>query len=398
LRTIYQQWKITKNEINELLGSTQNKAQEIEFLKYQLKELKALNLKKGEWQTLSRQHQQLHNAKDLLEQLNQAIELTVENETVCAAQIIQQAIHRLNEIKVDDSQLTTIRELLNTAAIHISEAGNELESYRSSFDFSCNNSEEIEARLSLIYDLSRKHHCNPEALTELQSSLAHKLETLESIDEKVSALRLHQSQLKEKYLTLAERLTKARKAAAKNLEKHITQSMQKMDIQDGEFHVQFEPLDAEPTAYGSEKINFLVQTNAGQGIQSLQKIASGGEISRISLALHVLTASTEQTPTLVFDEVDVGISGKTAATVGSLLRELGNKAQVLCITHLPQVAANGHHHYKVIKESDGKSTNTFIEKLSELERVDEIARLIGGAKITKQSRLHASELLEVPGE
>lgn len=394
IHTVYTQWKITRDEIDLLLGSSHNKAQEIEFLKYQLNELDALNLKPDEWQTLSRQHQQLHNAKNLLQQLNQAITLTVEDEDVCASQLLSQAIHELELIKLDDPQLTTIRELLNTAAIHLAEAGNELQSYRNGFDDQNLNPQEIESRLGVIYDLARKHHCNPQDLAEIHTSLQHKLDSLVGIDEKVAALQLHQTQLETKYQQLAKRLTTARHKAGKKLEQHISSSMQQMDIQDGSFHVSFDPLDITPTAYGNEKVSFLVQTNAGQGIQPLTKIASGGEISRISLALHVLTATNEQTPTLVFDEVDVGISGKTAATVGQLLRELGAKVQVLCITHLPQVAANGHHHYKVNKHSDGKSTTTSIHHLDQQQRIDEIARLLGGTQVTKQSRLHATELLD----
>ncbi len=395
VRNVYKQWRLTHKEIKQLLDASHNKTQEIEFLQYQLDELDALSLKDGEWQHLSRQHQQLHNAKNLLEQLNHAIELTVENEPLCAAQLIQQALHRLNDIKLDDPQLASIRELLNTAAIHIDEAGNALEAYRNNVDLTCANPDEIEARLSLIYDVARKHHCSPENLQDVQHSLNSKLESLQHIDTQLGALTLLNAQLEETYQTLATKLTQQRQQAAQKLEKSVSQSMRKMDIQDAEFHVELQTLNEVPTPNGNEKITFLVQTNAGQGISPLQKIASGGEISRIILALYVLTASTEQTPTLVFDEVDVGISGKTAAIVGQLLRELGSKAQVLCITHLPQVAANGHHHYKVIKQSDGKVTKTFIEKLTEAQRVDEIARLLGGTKITKQSRLHASELLSL---
>lgn len=392
IKALYQQWKFTRDEIDTLLSTT-DKAQEIEFLKYQLDELTQLDLKPGEWHTLSRQHQQLHNAQNLLHQLNQTIALTVENDDICASQLLTQALQEMNTIKVDDPQLTAIRELLNTAAIHINEAGNELTHYRDKFDSQNLNAEEIESRLSLIYDLSRKHHCNPEDLVALHESLQQKLDSLLGIDEKVAALQLHLSELEMQYQKLATQLTKKRKTAAKKLEQHITQSMRDMDIQDGEFHVSFETMESVPAPFGNEKISFLVQTNAGQGIQSLQKVASGGEISRISLALHVLTASTSETPTLVFDEVDVGISGKTAAIVGQLLRKLGSQAQVLCITHLPQVAANGHHHYKIHKTSDGKQTHTTIEHLTDQQRIDEIARLIGGTKITAQSRAHASELL-----
>ncbi|PHQ81252.1 MAG: DNA repair protein RecN [Coxiella sp. (in: Bacteria)] len=395
IRTLYEQWKITQNEIDALLSNVRNKNQEIDFLRYQLDELAHVDLQPGEWQTLSRQHQQLHNAKTFIEQLNEAITLTIEHEDTSAVQLIQQAMHQLSDIKTDDPQLKEIQELLNTASIHLNEAGTGLQAYRNRINLSEQNVDAIESRLSVVYDLSRKHHCNPEDLVELHTSLQNKLDSLVGIDEKVAALKLHQAQLEEKYTELASRLTNKRKKSAKTLEKKISASMKTMDIHDGALQVAFEILAHTPSPHGNEKITFLVQTNAGQGFQPLQKIASGGEISRISLALHVLTADKEQTPTLVFDEVDVGISGKTAATVGQLLRELGNNTQVLCITHLPQVAANGHHHYKVNKQSDGKQTTTSIQQLTQKQRIDEIARLIGGAKVTKQSLAHASELLDL---
>lgn len=393
IKALYQQWQTTQAEIIELLGSTKDKDQEIEFLKYQLTELNALSLKAGEWETLSKQHQKLHNAKHLVEQLNQAINFTIEHEEHSASQLIQQAIQELEAIKVPDNELTAIKELLSTAAIHLNEAGSGLQSYRDHFDKSGLNVGDIESRLGIIYDLSRKHHCNPEDLHELHHSLQKKLDTLLNLDEKINALKHHQAELIIQYKKLAEKLTDKRKKSAKKLEKHISASMQEMDIQDGAFKVSFEAITDEINPTGQEKIQFLVQTNAGQGFQSLQKIASGGEISRISLALHVLTATQEQTPTLIFDEVDVGISGKTAAIVGKLLRQLGEKTQVLCITHLPQVASHAHHHYKVTKQSDGKQTRTQIEKLNKDNRIKEIARLLGGEKVTKQSIAHASELL-----
>ncbi len=393
IHEVYQRWNSTCHAIAHSLTATHNKDHEIEFLTYQLNELHALNLQPGEWQTLSHQHQQLHNAKNLLQQLNQAIELTVESEPICAEQLIQQALHQLDSIKIDDPQLTAIRELLHTAAIHVSEAGNELTSYRRSIDLNTMNSHDIETRLSVIYDLARKHHCNPEDLKDIERSLQCKLDTLHSLDAQLTELTAQQEELERQYQDLAKQLTTARQNAARQLEQHISQAMRSMDIQDAVFQVSFTTHESTPTAYGHERINFLVQTNAGQGLQPLHKIASGGELSRISLALHVLTASREHTPTLVFDEVDVGISGKTATMVGKLLRQLGTTAQVLCITHLPQVAANGHHHYKVSKQSDGTDTTTYIQKLDDTARIDEIARLLGGTELTQKSRLHAKELL-----
>lgn len=393
IQALYQQWKQTQTEIDSLLGSSHNKAQEIEFLRYQLDELNQLQLQEGEWQTLSRQHQQFHNAHELIQQLNQALTLTVEHEETSASQLIQQAQLQLSDIKVSDPQLDAIKELLETAAIHLNEAGSELLNYRNHFDLGSKDIASIEKRLGIIYDLSRKHHCNPQDLNDIHQSLKNKLEGLLALDEKVAALRIHLEQLEKKYHTLAKRLTKQRQKAATTFETHISKAMREMDISEGQFKVEFIKVEQQPNAFGHEKVQFLVQTNAGQPCQPLHKIASGGEISRISLALYVLTANQAQTPTLIFDEVDTGISGKTAATVGKLLRKLGEHTQVLCITHLPQVASYGHHHYKASKATQNKLTTTTIAKLNETQRIDEIARLLGGSKITKQTLAHATELL-----
>lgn len=395
IQQLYQQWKNTQSDIDTLLGKSDNKAQEIEFLRYQLDELDQLQLQPGEWESLSRQHQQFHHAHELIQQLNQAITLTVENEDVSAAQLIRQAQLSLTDIKISDPQLDAIKELLETAAIHLNEAGSELQHYRNHFDISGSDIASIEKRLSFIYDLARKHHCNPQDLTDIHQSLQNKLDTLLALDDKVAALTLHLEQLEKRYHLLANRLTKQRQQAAETFEKHITKSMREMDIHDGLFKVDFIAVPQQPNAFGHEKVQFMVQTNAGQPCQPLHKIASGGELSRISLALYVLIAAQAQTPTLIFDEVDTGISGKTASTVGKLLRQLGTHSQVLCITHLPQVASYGHHHYKACKATLNKLTTTTIEKLSDTQRIDEIARLLGGSTITKQTLAHAAELLEV---
>ena len=392
---LFQEWHQLQNELENLTKNLGDKNQKIDFLRYQLDELNALQLKDGEWQTLSLKHQQLHHATELIVQLNQAIELTVENDEISASRLIQQALSQLNDIKIADAQIDAIRELLNVAAIHLNEAGSELQSYRDGMDLSGDNINDIEARLSVIYDLARKHHCNPENLIELHESLAKQLEQLTSSDERIVEIQQLQDTLAKTYHDVAKKLTASRQKAALLLEKEITASMHEMDMTNSAFKIDFDTNDKELTAYGHEKIQFLIQTNIGQGFQPLHKIASGGELSRISLALHVLTANKEQTPTLIFDEADVGISGKTAAIVGKLLRSLGEKTQVLCITHLPQVASYGHQHYKASKHSVNQQTETVITQLSAEQRTEEIARLLGGAHITQKSLEHAAELLLV---
>lgn len=393
LNTIFQEWHNLQNELNELTHHLGDKNQKIDFLRYQLDELNVLQLKEGEWQSLSLKHQQCHHAKELIQQLNEALALTVEHEDLSASHLIQQALHHVSSIKITDPQLEAIRELLNVAAIHLNEAGNELQAYRDGMDLSDHNIENIESRLTIIYDLARKHHCNPEHLLEIQHSLEQQLEQLSTSDERIAEIQKLQEALEKRYYDIAKKLTSSRKKAASILEKDIIKLLHDMDMSSSDFKIDFETADTTLTPYGHEKIQFLIQTNIGQGFQPLHKIVSGGELSRISLALHVLTANKEQTPTLIFDEADVGISGKTAAIVGKLLRSLGEKTQVLCITHLPQVACYGHHHYKATKYAHQDQTETSIQQLSTEQRVDEIARLLGGTHITQTSLDHAHELL-----
>ena len=389
----YQQWKTIANELDVLKKQAKNREAELNLLHYQFNEFDALQLKENEWTELTHRHQQLHNAKDLITQLNNAIELMNENEETSASQLLQQAIYQLDRIRLEDPQIKAAKELLNTAAIHLQEAGNELHHYRDHLDLSPENLATIEERLTKIHDLARKHHTNPESLLEIQQSLAEKLQRLENVDVRLDALEQAIKQQTNHYEKSAVKLTASRKKAAKALEKSITQSIQSLGIDGGLFRIHFEKNEEPIHPQGKEKIQFEVSTNPGQPFHPLSKIVSGGELSRISLALQVLTATKEHTPTMIFDEVDTGIGGKTAETVGQLLRQLGETTQVLCITHLAQVAAQGHHHYKITKSIEHKTTSTRINKLNEKERINELARMLSGSKITKQTLAHASELL-----
>jgi DNA repair protein RecN (Recombination protein N) len=393
IEKVHSAWKKTNEALNHLRSQVDNRDAELSLLQYQSKELESLQLKPNEWDKLSHQHQQLHNAKELITQLNQAIELTIENEATSATQILQQAIRQLDEIRFDVASIKSAKALLSTAAIHLQEAGDELQEYRHGLDLSPDNLANIEQRLSSIHDLARKHHVNPQDLLDIQQSIADKLKKLENVDSQLEALEQAKVQYERQYQTIATKLTASRRKAAKSLEKIITKSIQSLSIDGGLFRVQLEKREASIHPEGQEKVIFEVSTNPGQPFQAMSKIVSGGELSRISLALQVVTTKKEHTPTMIFDEVDTGIGGKTAETVGQLLRQLGNSAQVLCITHLPQVAAQGHHHYKISKSSQKKSTHTTIEKLNETARINELARMLSGAKITQQTLAHASQLL-----
>jgi len=390
---LYQQWHKAEKQLNILKQQAENRDAEITLLRYQLDELTTTNLKENEWTELSHQHQQLHNASELITQLNDAIAYTVENEETSAIQLLQQAIDTLNDIKLDDVQINAARELLNTAVIHLQEAGNELHQYRNNLDLSPETLSQVEQRLSSLHELARKHHVNPENLNKTQASIEQQLQQLENVETHIETLQQAQENALSQYKKIAEKLTQSRKKVAKKLDKSITQSIQELGIEGGLFRVNFERCDNPINPYGDEKVLFEVSTNPGQPFQALHKVVSGGELSRISLSLQVLTSQKENTPTLIFDEVDTGIGGKTAEIVGKLLRQLGEHAQVLCITHLPQVAAQGHHHYKVAKSTDGNSTSTQVAQLSEKDRVNELARMLSGSKITEQTLAHANELL-----
>ena len=393
VNTLFQQWKHNQKEIESLNAQPQNQ-HEAAFLQYQLQELQSLNLEPNEWETLSQQHEQHHHAASTIDQLNQALGLLEEQDTFTITHALTQVTETLATIKINDPLLAEINETLNSAQINIQEATASLQHVRDRIGALDMPIDEIESRLSRLHDLARKHHCKPAELNAIQTQLETQLEQLAHIDVRLAELRQQQTELLEQYQQAAAKLTQSRKKFAKKINTTITQAMRQMDIQDAVFNIGFESLDGTPTSHGLDKIQFMVQTNAGLGEQPLHKVASGGEISRISLALHVLTADKTQTPTLVFDEVDVGISGKTAAIVGQLLRELGSKTQVFCITHLPQVASYGHQHYKAEKVSDGKQTVTRVDQLDAEGRIQELARLLGGTTITPQSLAHAADLLE----
>lgn len=390
---VYQRWETAHNEIKQLRLRAENREAELSLLRYQSEELEELQLKENEWNELSHQHQQLHNAKDLMTQLNKAIEFTTENEQTSATYFLQQATNQLNDIRFDDPPIKNAKALLNTAAIHLQEASDELQAYRSHLDLSPENLARIEARLTKMSDLARKHHVNPDDLLAIQRTLAEKHQQLKHVDVHLETLEKAQADCEKQYKKIANQLTASREKAAKTLEETITTSIQSLGIEGGRFRASLEKRDEPLHPEGSEKIVFEVSTNPGQPFQPLTKVVSGGELSRISLALQVMTAKKDHTPTIIFDEVDTGVGGKTAETVGQLLRQLGQHTQVLCITHLPQVAAQGHHHYKITKSSDDQSTKTNIKKLTKDECINELARMLSGAKITKRTLAHASELL-----
>lgn len=392
IRDIFRQWQDLNHELELLQAQAQNRDEELAILQYQLDEVSRLDLQKDEWQNLFSKHQQLHHAQDIMLHVNQALDLTQEHEP-SASHLLNQALQHMTAVCNKDPLLNSVQEMLNTACIHVQEACDELSRYRDQLDLSPEHLTTVENRISAIHDLARKHRMQPEELYTLESVLNQKINVLKNIDEKIESLKDSQSQLLKSYQAIAKKLSASRVKAAEKINQLITQHMQTLGMEGGQFRVVLEKIPDEINLYGNEKISFEVITNPGHDFQPLNKIVSGGELSRISLALQLITAEKEAVPTLIFDEVDVGIGGKTATMVGKLLRQLGEKVQVLCITHLPQVAALGHHHYQAIKQVGKHSTATTINLLEEKKRIAELARMLGGSDITDQTLAHAKEML-----
>lgn len=391
---IAMQWRKADQQLMKLLEKSEFREAEVSLLQYQLDELNELNLAENEWVELSRQHQQAHNASHLMAQLSQAIELTVESEHTNAINLLQKAIAYLEALAIKNAELVSAKQLLESAAIHLQEAGDELMQYRDHLELSPENLAILESRLTKIHDLARKHHVSPEELGDVQKSIGQKIADLSNMDERIQHLKEAKSRFEKQYQPICEALTKARLRAAKQLDVAMSTYMQNLGMAGGQFRVNFTANEENLSPHGAEKVQFEVSTNPGQEFQPLNKVVSGGELSRISLALQVILATRDNTPTLIFDEVDVGIGGKTAEVVGQLLKKLGEKCQVFCITHLAQVASQGHYHYFVEKISEQNQTQTKITELNAKARIQEIARMLGGQSITKQALAHAKEMLE----
>jgi DNA repair protein RecN (Recombination protein N) len=291
-----------------------------------------------------------------------------------------------------NSKFNSVKELINSALINFQEAVDELGNLQKQWDIDPERLAFIEDRLTTVHDIARKHRTQPELLTQIAEAIHQKIYEFENIETQIDTLKLKQQEFLSQYNVISQQLTQKRLKAGKKLDGLMSNYIQELGMK-GAFRTTFAVSEKIPHPLGNEQIEFEVITNPGQEFLPLQKVVSGGELSRISLALQTLIAKNEGVPTLIFDEVDTGIGGKTAHQVGKMLRELGENLQVLCITHLPQVAASGHHHYKVEKVLDKTKAQTQMRLLPRHERIEEIARMLSGAAVTEQTLAHAEELL-----
>jgi DNA repair protein RecN (Recombination protein N) len=397
VKTLYQQWRDIRKTIESLQQAKQN-ASQLALLRYQAEELSQLNLQADELETLHHEHKQLTHAEQLLFQAQEVLLTLADDNETNALKLIHHVMQRLENMKALSPQLGNACHSLKNAVIEISEVENELRDYIETVEISPERLSAVEQRLTQIHNIARKHKVAAEQLVNYQAELETAVAALQDNSTKLADLVAQEQALLVDYQKAAEKLHISREKAAQKLNALITENIQQLGMPNGQFSIEIVKTAADaPTVHGLDKIDFLVSANPGQPLQPLAKVASGGELSRISLAIQVITAQADATPTLVFDEVDVGIGGGTAEIVGVLLRKLGQQAQVLCITHLPQVAAQGHQHLRIFKETHGSTTRSYIHFLDDTARIEEIARMLGGVKMTQQSLAHAREMLSEVG-
>jgi DNA repair protein RecN (Recombination protein N) len=390
VKALYQQWQAAKKQLELAKSAGESLQKEQERLSWQLEELDLLAPKDGEWAEIDIEYSRLANAAKLIEGSQNAVAILSDQEGN-AEELLAKAFAEIEDLAKLDSHLEDAKISLESAQIQISEAAHSLNRYLQKIDVDPERLAEVEERLKSLHSAAKKFKVTPEELPALWLDIKEKVSAIKDSQD-LAALEKTLIATETEYQKAAKALSKNRGAAAKVLEKLVTDAMQDLSMAGGQFAISMEPL-SEGNAYGLENIEFLVAGHPGVSPKPLSKVASGGELARISLAISVITSEASQIPTLIFDEVDSGIGGAVAETVGKRLKELGQAHQVLCVTHLAQVAAQGHQHWKVEKQSSANSTTSSITSLNRQERVEEIARMLGGAEITDTTRRHARELL-----
>ena len=393
--TGFSAWQSVAAQLQQLTEAETNRASRLDLLSFQLQELDSLALGDGEIEALTLERQKLLNSSRLFEGVNTALVSLFENDPGNANGLIADALRSLQPLVEYDASLEPVVELLNAASIHVTEAAEALRRYGDTVDMDPGRRDWVEERLDAIQTLARKHRIAPPAVEELTASLRAEHDDLANAEKRGRELETQAELAKAAFLTLARELSTARHKVAKAFGAAVTDAMSGLGMPGGQFEVAISPLeDGAVRAWGVDQIEFLISANPGQVPQPLARIASGGELSRMSLAIQVIASDGSTIPTMVFDEVDSGVGGGVAEMVGRRLQELASDRQVLCVTHLPQVASLADQHFRIHKVSDGKTTRTKIHALSKKERVEELARMLGGVEITRKTLEHAKEMLD----
>jgi len=385
----YRSWKRLQALADEAEKSFAQREAERAEIQSLCSDLKRLSLREGEWELVSAEHTRLQHGSSLLGGAQSALEALAESEGACLAQLAAVA-SRLKSLSAHDSRLSPVVELLESAEAQAGEAVRALRQYASRVELDPGALREVEARIEALHAAARKHRVRPEALPELLLDLEKRLGELElAVDPE--ALRREVAAARSAYESLTKKLTKARRTAAEALGEAVTAAMQQLAMAGGRFSVSLQEL-TDPGAAGAEEVEFEVTSHPSLPLRPLARVASGGELSRISLAIQLVAAKASPVGALVFDEIDAGIGGAVAETIGRSLRQLGRERQVLCVTHLPQVAANGNDQWTVTRTNKSGKVRVSVEKLNRAARIAELARMLGGAETT--ARRHAAELLD----
>ena len=397
LTSTWKQWRQNDQHLQQLSQQAEENSAQTQLLSYQLTELEELDIAEDEFSSLEAEFKALNQADDILSGTRSALGQLGEDEENLSNQL-GGLLNRLRDMRDRHEAIGSIVTLLENAEIQIEEAVSELRLFNDGFDADPERLEQVNARLGVLHNVARKHKITPAELPQLVADLRAQLNRFENCDAELEQLTANDEMLRDQYQQLATELSKQRKKAGSKLVKQINEQLQVLGMPHASLAVELSELDpGSPNRNGLESVEFLVSTNPGQPAKPLIKIASGGELSRISLAIQVITAQTSAIPSLVFDEVDVGIGGAVARVVGELLRKLGESNQVLCVTHQAQVAGQGHHHFQVAKVAKGKNTTTSIRALDDEEIVKEVARMLGGEQgaeeFSDESLAHAQQMV-----
>jgi len=386
-------WHTASRQLAQTGSTSGNHEATIALLQYQVRELEGLHLEAGEHSRLEEDFKRLTNASRL-QQTSATVLASLEESEISVEAGLHNAIRELKDIARFDSSLSTVIELLDTASIQLAEAVTELKSCSSRFESDPEQLLQVGARLDLLHDMARKHHVPMQQLAEHLQQLQGQLDQLNNSSATVSKLLQQQAQAQALYQQAAKKLSSSRARAAKAMAREVSTQLHGLGMPDARFIIEITPSgDEAPQSGGYDQVEFLVSMNPGHVPQALRKVASGGELSRISLAIQIVSKDEQAIPTLIFDEVDAGIGGGTAEIVGKLLQDLARHSQVFCVTHLPQVASQAHQHFQVSKQTAKGTTEVLVNPLRGDARIDEISRMLGGVKISDKTRAHAKEML-----
>jgi DNA repair protein RecN (Recombination protein N) len=390
----FAQWKSLLERLEVLRTADADRASRVDLLTFQLQELESLDARSGEYPELQAEAQRLANRGRLAEGVATALDGLTDNDSGNVASMLAAAERALQGLVEFDAELSAVVELLDSAGIQVAEASDTLRRYGDSIDMDPGRQDLVEQRLDSMQSIARKHRVEPAELPELRARLGVELDELTHAEERGRELEQEAQDAANAYRELGGKLSQRRKAAARKFEGSVSDAMAGLGMPGGRFEIALEPLvEGAERASGLDDIEFLISANPGQPAMPLSKVASGGELSRMSLSIQVIASDGSTIPTMVFDEVDSGVGGGVAEMVGRRLAEVAGDRQVLCVTHLPQVASLANHHIRISKVTDGKATRTGAHVLSQEERVDELARMLGGVEITAKTREHAAEML-----